>query len=67
MDAMNNTSIYSSSSLMNNPPSKPTVTTSGAYWYQPKPPAMWYETCIFASQNEAFTKYCMLTFFSVIT
>ncbi|EPY52302.1 hypothetical protein SPOG_05266 [Schizosaccharomyces cryophilus OY26] len=41
MDALNNTPATSnSSSLANNAPSKPTVTTSGAYWYQPKPPAM---------------------------
>ncbi|EPX71489.1 uncharacterized protein SOCG_01706 [Schizosaccharomyces octosporus yFS286] len=39
MESMNNTNA-SSSSLMNNTPSKPTLTTSGAHWYQPKPPAM---------------------------
>ncbi|EPX72866.1 uncharacterized protein SOCG_00628 [Schizosaccharomyces octosporus yFS286] len=41
MDAMNNTiSSSTSSSLVNNAPSKPTVTSSNASWYQPKPPAM---------------------------
>ncbi|WBW71209.1 hypothetical protein SOMG_00236 [Schizosaccharomyces osmophilus] len=42
MDSMKSNTNTSSSSLVNNAPSKPTVTTSGAQWYQPKPPGMWY-------------------------